>query len=371
MILLFVSCFLQQTVYASENCPTEVGTDSKGNANPICGDVNGDGKISTSDVMLVVNNILGTPAETYRAEAADTNLDGNIGMSDVMFIVQKILSGKYPDEEDINKIVFWGHSAGNIIEPILENELKSAVVNHFSFEKCSVYGENMLQIAARQGSIPPYFYKVNCKKIDNKYKIADKSYPLMSTYDGSPLTFSIINGVNHCVINGVSGELIKEQNSFFFRPDSIDSIILDSITIIKTAAYFNFRNPYFTFFWCDQVKDRKNLSTLMDKYKKMVDFSGNEHYLIIGSINGNSRTLKSVESLLASEFREHYFNAREFLVNQASNNLSSFSESDKNLLKNGGIPTVWMEDDVHLNTIGSGLIAKGIVRFLVNNNFFY
>ena len=51
------------------------------------------------DVMFVVNNILGNPAETFNEEAADANHDGEIGMPDVMFIVNNLLNGKFPDEE--------------------------------------------------------------------------------------------------------------------------------------------------------------------------------------------------------------------------------------------------------------------------------
>ena len=49
--------------------------------------------------MFIVNYILGTPAETFNAKAADANLDGEIGMPDVMFIVNYILNGNFPEEK--------------------------------------------------------------------------------------------------------------------------------------------------------------------------------------------------------------------------------------------------------------------------------
>ena len=69
-----------------------------GNEPGLRGDVNGDGEIGMPDVMFVVNYILGTPADTFNADAADANLDGEIGMPDVMYIVQYLLNGKFPDE---------------------------------------------------------------------------------------------------------------------------------------------------------------------------------------------------------------------------------------------------------------------------------
>ena len=58
------------------------------------GDANGDGEIGMSDVMFIVNYILGTPADTFNAKAADANEDGEVGMPDVMYIVNYILNGQ-------------------------------------------------------------------------------------------------------------------------------------------------------------------------------------------------------------------------------------------------------------------------------------
>lgn len=65
---------------------------------PMRGDANEDDEIDMQDVKLIVNYILGTPSETFNAEAADVNDDGEIGMPDVMYIIQYILNGKFPDE---------------------------------------------------------------------------------------------------------------------------------------------------------------------------------------------------------------------------------------------------------------------------------
>ena len=62
------------------------------------GDANDDGEIDMQDVTLIVNYILGTPAETFNAEAADANGDGKINMPDVMYIVNYLLNCKFPDE---------------------------------------------------------------------------------------------------------------------------------------------------------------------------------------------------------------------------------------------------------------------------------
>ena len=62
------------------------------------GDANDDGEIDMQDVTLIVNYILGTPAETFNAEAADANGNGKISMPDVMYIVNYLFNSKFPDE---------------------------------------------------------------------------------------------------------------------------------------------------------------------------------------------------------------------------------------------------------------------------------
>ena len=57
------------------------------------GDVNGDGKISVTDVMMLVNHILGNTSDSFIEENADVNGDGKISVTDVMVLVKKILQG--------------------------------------------------------------------------------------------------------------------------------------------------------------------------------------------------------------------------------------------------------------------------------------
>ena len=65
---------------------------------PVRGDANGDGEVGMSDVMFVVNYILGTPDSSFDKIGADANEDCEIGMPDVMYIVNYILNGKFPEE---------------------------------------------------------------------------------------------------------------------------------------------------------------------------------------------------------------------------------------------------------------------------------
>ena len=59
--------------------------------NSSLGDVNGDGAITVTDVMGLVNYILGNANENFIIENANINGDGNITVTDVMLLVKWIL----------------------------------------------------------------------------------------------------------------------------------------------------------------------------------------------------------------------------------------------------------------------------------------
>lgn len=57
----------------------------------IVGDANIDGQVNVTDVMLVVNHLLGTAPSALKIKRSDFNQDGSINVSDVMGIVAHIL----------------------------------------------------------------------------------------------------------------------------------------------------------------------------------------------------------------------------------------------------------------------------------------
>lgn len=272
------------------------------------------------------------------------------------------------DSVATNKIVFWGHSAGYIVEPFIEELLKEKFPYSFDFERCSVNGETMLQIAARQGSIPAFFYGSNSVREGKEYVIADIKRPLLSSFDGSSIQFSIVNGVNPCIINGVSGLLTREEEKYVFKPnDNHFSILPNTKNIVKTEASSAFRFPLFSFFWCDQASDRDNIGTLIRIYQQMVSYTGNGKCLIIGSIRGDNYSHERVESLLATNFESRYFNARKYLISEGEKHYEFFSQEDQARITEGMIPRVWMKDEVHLNGVGAEMVAKEVVRLAIYN----
>ena len=59
------------------------------------GDVNGDGTVNITDVILTVNHILGNTPDKFDKVAADMNGDDVINISDITQMVQAILESTY------------------------------------------------------------------------------------------------------------------------------------------------------------------------------------------------------------------------------------------------------------------------------------
>lgn len=57
-------------------------------------DTNGDGNVTITDAVAIVNYILGNPPAGFKSEAADVNGDGKISITDAVAIVNMILNGQ-------------------------------------------------------------------------------------------------------------------------------------------------------------------------------------------------------------------------------------------------------------------------------------
>ena len=58
------------------------------------GDVNGDGRVSVTDVVMMISHILQKNPVGFNKDAADMNGDGRISVTDVTIAISKVLRGK-------------------------------------------------------------------------------------------------------------------------------------------------------------------------------------------------------------------------------------------------------------------------------------
>ena len=57
----------------------------------VTGDANGDGQVTITDAVAIVNSILGNSSAGFNEAAADVNGDGNITITDAVGVVNIIL----------------------------------------------------------------------------------------------------------------------------------------------------------------------------------------------------------------------------------------------------------------------------------------
>ncbi len=73
---------------------------------PLLGDVNHSGEVDISDVLCVVDYILGKPLESFDVTAADLNNSGVIDISDVLLLVDIILGIPTTEEHPNMNVLF-------------------------------------------------------------------------------------------------------------------------------------------------------------------------------------------------------------------------------------------------------------------------
>ena len=60
----------------------------------VLGDANGDGKVNVTDIVEMVNYILGKPSANFNKAAADVNGDGEVNVTDIVSVVSVILASE-------------------------------------------------------------------------------------------------------------------------------------------------------------------------------------------------------------------------------------------------------------------------------------
>ena len=70
----------------------------------IPGDANGDGAVNVTDIVEMVNYILGSPSDKFIFVAADVNGDGNVNVTDIVMVVNIILSSSSREINNIDEI---------------------------------------------------------------------------------------------------------------------------------------------------------------------------------------------------------------------------------------------------------------------------
>ena len=90
-------------------------------------DVNGDGKINSRDVIMLMKAVLGVFADGYNADAADCNFDGKINSRDVIIVMKTVLTGEPIEAPGSEPVVCTTRDAYTLIENVTYNGEKQGV----------------------------------------------------------------------------------------------------------------------------------------------------------------------------------------------------------------------------------------------------
>ena len=72
--------------------------------NLIMGDANGNGEVNVSDIVEIVNYILGKPSANFVKTAADLNKDGDVNVTDIVMVVNIIMSSQSSARQRSQKV---------------------------------------------------------------------------------------------------------------------------------------------------------------------------------------------------------------------------------------------------------------------------
>lgn len=277
------------------------------------------------------------------------------------------------NKADKKTIVSWGDSltagAGGG-GTTYSNVLQTLLGENYQVLNAGVGGETTYTIAARQGGEPM------C--LGNEVTIPATKTAVtvnLTNYLGktiSPLKQGGDDNVNPCYIDGIAGTLTQSNNVYSFtRSEEGESRTVNANTPIITNYMRTQRTPYAMIIWIGTNGQYDSTEDLINQYKKMISYSGNNNYVIIGMHYVTStytvNVRKEQEGAFRREFGTHFLNWREYLATHAIYDAGlGPTEEDLQAMEEGKCPPTFLTDSVHLNATAYTLLAKQIYNILSN-----
>ena len=252
--------------------------------------------------------------------------------------------------EQALKIVCWGDSltygaGGNGTSYV-------SVLNNLCNDKAVAYnvgvgGEKTNTIAGRQGGIPmvvdSFIIPADTSKVEITMKGKDGSEVAPAMQNG--------NGLNNCFISNVEGVITYDSSIekwYFNRISSGLSVTVPNGTEIITDGMKNYRDANILILWTGQNDNAsmENISEIIEKQKKMIEYADTEKYIIISLLYAGDE----VNEYMKKEYGEHFIDVRSALSVENSNTVSE----------------VYKSDSVHLNSEGYTIVGEQVYNQLIS-----
>jgi hypothetical protein len=252
------------------------------------------------------------------------------------------------------------------------NVLSSLLGATYSVINCGVGGENVPTIAARQGAVSALITSSFTLPADTSTVevSSDANIRLKNSLNGyqiKPLMQGATTLWNPCYIQDVECTLSYNATGGIYSikrniaAASTKNIVANSI-LIPVGAKIH-RKQFASVIYIGQNGGYTNDAELVDYYKRMIDFSGCDNYILIGMHSGTASSRASIELAMLNTFGARFLNWREYVSNYGLIDAGlTPTTADTTAMALGSIPPQLLSDSVHLTTASYTLLGNQIYK---------
>lgn len=239
--------------------------------------------------------------------------------------------------------------------------LQDLLGESYSVNNFGIGGETAQQIACRQGGVPMMVQPLECEY--NKWAVID----FKSIFGFKPnykFVYQSSEGFYPCTIDGKDvtlywnsdgNQTVKNNNTETLSVTRPTKIVPYSSTLRKKTCII----------WCGTNGwGDNNIDTLINTQKCMVEYNGNDSYIVIGLHRDSlSDKFDELETKMSQAFGEHFINIREYLVNYGleDSGITPTTE-DETRISQGLVPSSLLADGLHFNANGYSVIANVVYK---------
>lgn len=237
--------------------------------------------------------------------------------------------------------------------------LQDLLGESYSVNNFGVGGETAQQIACRQGGVPMMVQPLECAY--NQWVAID----FKSVFGFKPnykFVYQSDAGFYPCTIDGKEinlywdsdgNQIVRNRNTETLSVKRPTKIVPYSSTLRKKTCII----------WCGTNGwGDNNIDTLINTQKRMVEYNGNDNYIVIGLHKDSlSDKFDELETKMSQAFGEHFINIREYLVNYGLEDAGiTPTTDDETRISQGLVPSSLLSDGIHFNASGYTVIANVI-----------
>ncbi len=189
------------------------------------------------------------------------------------------------------------------------------------------------------------------------------------------------NFFNPCLLGGVEGEIVIEQDSlsspqynyYFKRSEAGKEVSLETGSVVTTAQSKKYKNHVSIIFIGQNGGWNDDFATLIAQQRALIErqTANAEKYLILGLTTSSAADRAELEKVMQEEYGDKYVNLREYLSGSAARNAGvQLTAEDEAQMAAGIVPQALRVDAVHLNKQGYTMIGNVVYERMNQLGYF-